>query len=67
MNNQLVERLKEEHSELGDKINKLSIFIDSGKKNEVGEHHFTLLKHQLDYMKAYASILSMRICDLTKE
>lgn len=54
-------RLETEQSELGEKIEKLSTFIDNDKFKSVAENQQGLLKRQLQVMKDYKAILDERI------
>ena len=62
------ERLKEEKTELSQRISALSFFIYVAPKyKELSTYHKRLLCLQLDYMKVYFLILELRIKDIEKE
>lgn len=63
-----IERLKEEKTELSQRISELSFFIHvSPKYKELSTNHKRLLCLQLEFMKAYLLILDLRIEDIEKE
>ena len=53
------ERVKSEYKELLGRITRLYVFLNSNPK--IGEQDISLLKEQLDIMKAYAEILLARL------
>lgn len=63
-----LERLKEEKTELSQRISALSFFIHVAPKyKELSTKHKRLLCLQLEFMKAYLLILDLRIEDIEKE
>jgi len=62
-----LDRLRVEHDELNQKIEKLNDFIEVNPKfKEVGEIQEILLINQLNAMQMYSYALSRRIYDLEK-
>ncbi len=55
------QRVVDELAELQDKVNKLSIFIDTNLFQELSHTDRHLLTTQLDAMRVYGNILAMRI------
>ena len=53
------ERVKSEYKELLGRITRLYVFLNSNPK--ISEQDISLLKEQLDIMKAYAEILLARL------
>lgn len=54
-------RLFDEHSELGNRIEKLEKFILSDKYEELNAVDKTDMKEQLGHMKSYMSVLNRRV------
>jgi hypothetical protein len=61
-----IERLHEEKIQLDEKINKLTLFTNSDKFNEVTDIQKSLLTIQLNAMETYSACLHERIADLNK-
>ena len=59
----VLDRVNTEYSELGEKIDKLAAFIQSGIFNDLDGFDRTALVAQLGAMKAYHGILFMRLND----
>lgn len=57
-------RLKTEQSELTEKIEKLSVFVNGDKFNTLSSKHQYLLKRQLVAMEQYNECLELRLEDL---
>lgn len=62
-----LDRLKQEQTELNDKIGKLVGFVNSDNFNNITTFQQEMLKKQLSYMKGYASCVNLRLDDLNKE
>lgn len=58
---ELIERLKNESSDLNYKIEKLHIFLNSDKFAELTDYHQKLLVLQFNYMSDYSNVLSIRL------
>lgn len=58
------QRVVEERDQLGEKIDKLKIFLDNN--NKIDEFDFEILDLQLSIMQSYAAILNSRISRFSK-
>ena len=54
------ERLYDERAQLVEKTEKLEVFLQSNKSNEIGQIQLALLGIQLPLMKAYVRVLDER-------
>jgi len=61
MNNETLQRLKQEHKELSDKQGKLKAFIESDKFNTLSMVESAILLVQSDVMTIYYNVLSLRL------
>ena len=59
----LIEKLKKEYLELGEKTVRLNYFLIN-EKDTVSDTQYTLLLAQVSAMSAYVQILAIRIKDL---
>jgi hypothetical protein len=64
MENNFIERIKEETNELSIKCNKLENFIHSDNFKNLSNTHQNLLLIQLDAMNTYWRCLTARLVDL---
>lgn len=56
-----VDRMRQEHCELCDRLNKLDAFINTAKFNYLPAPEKARMKHQLDVMRDYVEVLGNRI------
>jgi hypothetical protein len=61
MKKEVFERLIAEEKELSDRIEKLTVFVESENYKKLNDENQYLLRKQLDSMKEYESILQRRI------
>jgi hypothetical protein len=61
MKREVFERLIAEEKELSDRIEKLTVFVESENYKKLNDENQYLLRRQLDSMKEYESILQRRI------
>ncbi len=61
MEETFLDRLKQEHKELDDKVSKLMAFIGTEAYFGIGEANKILLEEQLEAMTKYLNILTVRL------
>ena len=61
MKREVFERLIAEEKELSDRIEKLTVFVESENYKKLNDENQYLLRKQLNSMKEYESILQRRI------